>query len=81
MRRLEEKRPLAAEFNNHATFRDGIGLPNLLDWFNWSSNSPALTALISASITPDNFSSGPTAMAAFPFSNSMRFDPIFTVMT
>ena len=59
----------------------GIALPNLLDCFSCSSSSPALTALISVSITPGSFSSDPTAMAALPFSNSIRFDPTFTVIT
>ena len=49
--------------------------------FNCSSSSPARTALINASITAGSFSNDPTAMAALPFSNSMRFDPIFTVIT
>jgi hypothetical protein len=64
-----------------ATLRDGTDLPNLLDCFNCSSSSPARTALISASITPGSFSSDPTAMAALPFSNSIRFDPTLTVIT
>src|SRR6267378_2987774 len=66
-------------FNDQATLREGIGLPNLLDCFSCSSSSPALTALISVSMTVGSFSIDGTAIAALPFSNSIRFDPTFTV--